>query len=82
METALTAIKTIVDQGEGNPRPFDDPDHLEKDHYDVFLDLQKGEATWDVYPVREDPTTVGYWEEDKRIYQVCGERVSSVTSVI
>jgi hypothetical protein len=70
LATADKAIDIIVDQGEGNPGPYDDPDKLEKDHYDVFRDLQQGTTTWDLYPVRTNPTTFGYWREDKRIYQV------------
>jgi hypothetical protein len=70
LASADEAIKIIVDQGEGNPGPYDDPDKLERDHYDVFRDLQKGKQTWDLYPVRTNPTTFGYWSEDKRIYQV------------
>jgi Ferritin-like len=68
--TANRAIDIIVDQGEGNPGPYDDPAKEEKDHYDVFRDLQRGTQTWDVYPVRTNPTTLGYWDDDKRIYQV------------
>ena len=48
--------------------PYDDPDNLEKDHFATFVDLQKGKATWDVYNVRSNPHTVGYWNEDRRIY--------------
>jgi hypothetical protein len=71
LDTAMEAITIIVDQGEGNPGPFDDPDHLEKDHYATFVDLKKGEpSSWDVYPVVTDPKTYDYWKEDKRIYQV------------
>jgi len=62
----------IVDQGEGNPGPYDDPDKLELDHYATFLKLQKGSQTWDLYPVRTNPTTLGYLKEDRdpRIYNV------------
>ena len=70
LDSAKLAISIIVDQGEGNPGPYDDPDKLERDHYDVFRDLQAGSQSWDVYPVRNNPTTFGYWEEDRRIYQV------------
>jgi len=70
LKSALLAIDTIVIQGEGSPGPFDDPDKVEKDHYDVFLDLMNGETAWDVYPVVENPVTSDYWKLDKRIYQV------------
>ena len=81
IDTANTAINIIVDQGEGNPGPYDDPSKEEKDHYDVFRDLQSGTQTWEVYPVRINPTTLGYWAEDKRIYQVrgSGHRSSGMT---
>ncbi|KAF9002772.1 ferritin-like-domain-containing protein [Cyathus striatus] len=74
LDTAREALNTIVIQGEGSPGPtkgpFDDPSKLEKDHYDIFLDLMTGPSTWDVYPVRSNPTTVGYWDESRQIYQV------------
>ncbi|KAI9511270.1 ferritin-like-domain-containing protein [Russula earlei] len=70
LASADLAIDIIVDQGEGNPGPFDDKDNLEESHYATFLDLQKGKATWHVHPVITNPTTRGYWELDKRIYQV------------
>lgn len=70
LETANLAIDTIVIQGEGSPGPYDDPDKLEKDHYDVFLDLKEGDASWDLYPVLENPVTSDYWSLDKQIYQV------------
>jgi hypothetical protein len=70
LASADRAITIIVDQGEGNPGPYDDPDKEEKDHYDVFKDLKNSKQTWDLYPVRTNPTTLGYWSEDRRIYQV------------
>jgi len=71
LESALVAINTIILQGEGSPGDeYDDPDKLEKDHYDVFLDLKNGDASWDVYPVVENPVTSDYWKLDKKIYQV------------
>ena len=70
LSSAQEAIDIIVDQGEGNPGPFDDVDKLEKDHFATFIDLQRGEATWDVYPVRSNPHTIEYWNEDKQIYHV------------
>ena len=70
LHTALEALNLIVIQGEGSPGPYDDPRKLEKDHYDVFLDLKNGDRTWDVYPVVENPVTSDYWKYDQRIYQV------------
>jgi len=73
LPSALQALTIIVDQGEGKPgpgRPFDDDQKLEKDHYDIFLDLQGGAATWAVLPVLTDPTTPGYLGEDPKIYAV------------
>ena len=70
LDSAKSAINIIVDQGEGNPGPYDDPNKEEKDHYDVFKDLKYGSQKWTVYPVIKNPTTVGYWDMDKRIYQV------------
>ena len=70
LKTAIEAIDVIVIQGEGSPGPFDDPDKLEKDHYDIFVDLKKGDATWETYPVVENPVTSDYWSLDKRIYHV------------
>ena len=70
LASAIKAIDTIVIQGEGSPGPYDDPDKLEKDHYDIFLDLKDGDATWETYPVIENPVTSDYWSLDKRIYYV------------
>jgi Ferritin-like len=70
IKTAIKAIDVIVIQGEGSPGPYDDKDKLEKDHYDIFLDLKKGDATWETYPVVENPVTSDYWSLDKRIYHV------------
>lgn len=70
LASAIDAIKIIVDQGEGNCGEFDDQDHLEKDHYATFVDLQAGKTTWKTYPVRSNPKTYEYWKEDKRIYHV------------
>ena len=70
LASAIDAIKIIVDQGEGNCGEFDDPDHLEKDYYGTFVGLQEGETTWKTYPVRSNPKTHEYWNEDKRIYHV------------
>lgn len=70
LTSALTALQTIVNQGEGNPRPFDGPAKDEKDHYDIYLDLQQGPRTWDVYPVVTDPTTAKYFDLDKKVYAV------------
>ena len=70
LKTAKEAIDVIVIQGEGSPGPYDDPDKLEKDHYDIFVDLKDGDATWETYPVVENPVTSNYWNLDKRIYHV------------
>ena len=70
LKTAIEAIDVIVIQGEGSPGPYDDPDKLEKDHYDIFLELKKGDATWETYPVVENPVTSDYWSLDKKIYHV------------
>lgn len=70
LPSALVALTTIVNQGEGNPRPFDGPQKDEKDHYDIFLDLQTDTQTWDVFPVMTDPTTASYFYLDKKIYAV------------
>jgi hypothetical protein len=42
LPSALTALTTIVNQGEGNPRLFVDPNKDEEDRYDIFLGLQSG----------------------------------------
>ena len=68
--SALNAIDVIITQGEGSPGPYDDAAKLEKDHYDIFLDLKEGDTTWDTYPVVENPVTSDYWSLDKRIYHV------------
>ncbi|TDL17872.1 hypothetical protein BD410DRAFT_535231 [Rickenella mellea] len=70
LASALTAMKTIVDQGEGNPGPYDDPLKLEKDHYDIFKDLRDGTDTWQTFPIISNPTTAGYLAIDKNIHQV------------
>ena len=70
LETAISAIDVIVIQGEGSPGPYDDLDKLEKDHYDVFLELKEGDAAWETYPVLENPVTSDYWRLDERIYHV------------
>jgi Ferritin-like len=70
LHSAIKAIDTIVIQGEGSPGPYVDADKLEKDHYDIFLDLKEGDATWNTYPVLENPVTSDYCHLDKRIYQV------------
>ena len=70
LKTAIEAINLIVIQGEGSPGPYDDDDKLEKDHYDIFLDLKQGDSTWETYPVVENPVTSDYWSLDTRIYHV------------
>ena len=67
-----------MDQGEGNPRPFDDPSKAENDHYDIFLNLQKDAQTWEVFPVVTDPTTAAYFHLDKK--NICGEVDNKVFS--
>jgi hypothetical protein len=42
LPSALTALTTIVNQGEWNPRLFVDPNKDEEDRYDIFLGLQSG----------------------------------------
>jgi hypothetical protein len=69
LSSALLALKTIVNQGEGNPRPYVDPSKGEKDHYDIFLELRKG-TPWVVFPVVTDPTTQKYFDLDQKIYAV------------
>lgn len=74
LNSALSAIKIIVDQGEGNPGPYDDPGKLEKDHYDKFRDLKDLKlGPWDCYPVRSNPVTIDYRDKDKdlKLYYVC-----------
>lgn len=69
--TARAAVNTIVDQGEGNPGPYDDADFLEKDHYAIFQELQQSpEYQWETYPVFVDPQTYKYYDLSKQIYQV------------
>ena len=70
LDSAIKAIDVIVIQGEGSPGPYVDAEKLEKDHYDVFLDLKEGDTTWETYPVVENPVTSNYWSLDKRIYHV------------
>ncbi|THG99020.1 hypothetical protein EW026_g3264 [Hermanssonia centrifuga] len=57
LETALKAMTTIVDQGEGS---VGNPDS----HYHVFLDLYKKRDTWDCYPVGKNPTTESFKDND------------------
>jgi hypothetical protein len=65
----LTTPDNIMIQCEGLPGPYDDPDKLEKDHYDIFLDLIKnGDSPWDVDPTVENPITSNYWKLDRRTY--------------
>lgn len=70
LKTAVTAINIIVDQGEGNPGPYVDLDHLEKDHYAVFQELQQSsDIEWNSYPTFPQPTTAKYYPLDIKIYQ-------------
>lgn len=70
-DSAFAAIKTIVDQGEGNPGPYTDVDRLEKDHYAIFEDLQSNDTpNWKTLPVFVEPKTDKYYKLDIRVYQV------------
>ena len=76
LTTALQALNEIIYQGEGIPEgeasgPYDDKAKLEKDHYDVFMDLMKEDYTWETYPIfKNNPVTSDYYCLDNRIYQV------------
>jgi len=62
--TALRALRTIIEQGEGNLR-------VDDSHYDVFSKLYSKPGSWEVYHVPDNPTTEGYNEDTKRyIYKV------------
>jgi len=65
--TALQALRTIIEQGEGNLR-------VDDSHYAVFSQLYSGPDFWEVYPVPNNPKTAGYessTEGDKNyIYKV------------
>lgn len=77
LETAKEAIKYIVDQGEGydDGNEFADQDKLEKSHFYVFKDLydqiNSDPTSWETYPVRKNPNTIDYHDEDRKIYHVC-----------
>jgi len=60
--TALRALKTIIEQGEGNLSVSDS-------HYDVFSQLYSEPDSWEVYNVPNNPKTTGYKNEDY-IYKV------------
>ena len=70
LSSALVALTTIVNQGEGNPRPFDGPSKDEKDHYDIFLGLQSRPDRWNTFHVIQNPTSAKYFDLDKKIYTV------------
>lgn len=71
LKTALLAIKTIVEQGEGEVPDDIGMNHLEKDHYDIFSELRKeDDIKWDTHPLINEPATEDYYHLDKRIYQV------------
>jgi len=70
LSSALVALTTIVNQGEGNPRPFDGPSKDEKDHYDIFLGLQSRPDRWNTFHVIQNPTSAKYFDLDKKIYMV------------
>lgn len=70
LASALTAIETIVTQGEG-PRPGDPSKRPDKDHYDVFLELfESTSLKWDTYPVIPNPTHELYAKIDTKIKEV------------
>lgn len=52
--TALRALRTIIEQGEGNLR-------VDDSHYDVFSKLYSRPQVWDVHQVPDNPKTVDYW---------------------
>jgi hypothetical protein len=52
-DTALTALKTIVDQGEGNVG-------VEDSHYSVFLDLYLNRDGWECHNFKQDVKTTEY----------------------
>ena len=60
--TALQALRTIIEQGEGNLSVSDS-------HYDVFSQLYSEPDSWEVYNVPNNPKTAGYKNEDY-IYKV------------
>ena len=63
--TALRALRTIIEQGEGNL-------NVPNSHYDVFSQLYSEPDTWEVYQVPDNPKTVGYEdsEHENYIYKV------------
>ena len=77
LETAKEAIQYIGDQGEGfdDGEEFADPEKLEKSHFYVFKDLydqiNSDPTSWETYPVRKNPNTINYHDEDRKIYHVC-----------
>jgi hypothetical protein len=70
LDSANLALKTIVNQGEGNPRPFVGPDKDLEDHYDIFLGLKSGTQTWVTFPVPLNPTSDRYLTQNTKIYAV------------
>ncbi|EJD50856.1 hypothetical protein AURDEDRAFT_159997 [Auricularia subglabra TFB-10046 SS5] len=71
LTSATQAITTIVTQGEGNPRPWDDPEHDEKDHYDIFLDIfNSATLKWSTYPVLPNPSNEIYRKVAPDVYEV------------
>lgn len=70
LDSALTALRKIVTQGEGKPcdDSIQDKNEGEQDHYHIFLGLK--EKTWDVLPVMTDPTTHRYSRLDAKIHTV------------
>jgi len=54
--TALQALRTIIEQGEGNLR-------IDDSHYDVFSKLYSAPESWEVHHVPNNPKTAGYWRK-------------------
>jgi hypothetical protein len=62
--TALRALRTIIEQGEGNLR-------VDDSHYDVFSRLYSEPDSWEVYNVPDNPKTSDYNStEENHIYMV------------
>jgi len=59
--TALRALRTIIEQGEGNLR-------VDDSHYDVFSKLYSRPQVWDVHLVPDNPKTVDYWNKYQNNY--------------
>ena len=62
LDTALQAMTTIVDQGEGAVG-------VDDSHYKVFLDLFEKRDSWDYFPVFRNPKTSDY-DNNEYLYRV------------